>query len=290
MESDLTSKLSALRNRTLERDDESDPEGRIYRHKETGDIFHSVTRILGATMPEQNKRALERWLERPGSLQNRDMAATRGTAMHNNAEYVLKTAQRLARSTANKRNSWRVGKDGLYRAPKAVTRWAIEKAIAGAPKVPWSAAGFARGLRGWILDHVTAIHSIEFSIHHYLGFAGSADGLVDLMLPGASEPVLAIVDWKSTGKSAHANMDDVLEGYSHQCGAYALGLEARTGLRVPGAAVVVARRSGEPQCHFLDRTALTAASKAFTERCDRYFDALFFKALKTGSEKPVVGD
>ena len=200
MESDLANKLSALRNRTLERDDESDPEGRIYRHKETGDIYYSVTRILSATMPEENKKALERWLERPGSLQNRDMAATRGTAMHNNAEYILKTAQRLARSTANKRNSWRAGEDGLYRAPKAVTRWALEKAIAGAPKVPWSASGFARGLRGWILDHVTAIHSIEFSVHHHLGFAGSADGLVDLMLPGASEPVLAIVDWKSTGK------------------------------------------------------------------------------------------
>ena len=272
--SDVNDKLAGLRNRYLERDDEFDPEGRVYRDKTTGEIFHSVTRILSATMPIQSKEALERWLQRPDSAQTRDMAATRGTATHSNAEYVLKTAQRLARSAANKRNSWKMGEDGLYRAPKAVTKWALEKAIAGAPKVPWSAAGFARGLRGWILDHVTAIHSIEFSVHHAMGFAGSADGLVDLMLPGASEPTLCIVDWKTTGKSVHSNMDSVLEGYSHQAGAYAMGLEARTGIHVPGAAVVVARRSGEPQAHYLDRDALTAASEAFTERCNRYFDEL----------------
>ena len=121
------------------------------------------------------------------------MAATRGTATHNSAEYILKTAQRLARFTANKRNSWKMGEDGLYRAPKAITKWALEKAIAGAPKVSWSASGFARGLRGWILDHVTAIHSVEFSGYHPLGFAGSCDALVDI---GGTGPV--IVDWKTT--------------------------------------------------------------------------------------------
>ena len=272
--SDPQDKLAGLRNRYLERDDSFDPEGRVYRDKLSGEIYHSVTRILSATMPEANKKALERWLQRSDSAQTRDMAATRGTAMHSNAEYILKTSQRLARATAKKRNVWRVGEDGLYRAPTKITQWALEKAIAGAPRVPWSASGFARGLRHWILDHVTAIHSIEFSVHHAMGFAGSADGLVDLMLPGASEPTLCIVDWKSTGKSIHANMKSVLEGYSHQAGAYAMGLEARTGIRVPGAAVVVARRSGEPQAHYLDRDALTEASRAFSERCNRYFDEL----------------
>ena len=106
-------KLAALRQRCLERNDEIDPGGRVYIHKETGDYFHSVTRILSATMAPENKKALEKWLERPDSIQTRDMAAARGTAAHSSAEYVLKTAQRLARSTANKRNVWRVGEDGL---------------------------------------------------------------------------------------------------------------------------------------------------------------------------------
>ena len=103
--SDLNEKLAALKGNYLERDDESDPNGRIYRDKVSGEIYHSVTRILGATAPEEQKKALERWLERPDSLQTRDMAAARGTAAHNSAEYVLKTAQRLARATATKRNS-----------------------------------------------------------------------------------------------------------------------------------------------------------------------------------------
>ena len=54
--------------------------------------------------------------------------------MHNSAEYVLKTGQRLARATAKKRNSWKMGEDGLYRAPKAVTKWALKKPCQG-----WSA-------------------------------------------------------------------------------------------------------------------------------------------------------
>ena len=60
-------KLAALRHKSLERDDESDPGGRIYRDTTTGEIFHSVTRILSATMPEPDKKALEKWLERSDS-------------------------------------------------------------------------------------------------------------------------------------------------------------------------------------------------------------------------------
>ena len=98
--SDLNDKLASLQQRLLERDDESDPNGRIYRDKVSGEIYHSVTRILGATAPEEQQKALAKWLERPDSTQTRDMAAARGTAAHNSAEYVLKTAQRLARATA----------------------------------------------------------------------------------------------------------------------------------------------------------------------------------------------
>ena len=86
----LNDKLASLKGKYLERDDETDEGGRIYRDKLTGQIYYSVTRILSATMPEENKKALENWLERPGSHQTRDMAAARGTATHNSAEYCLK--------------------------------------------------------------------------------------------------------------------------------------------------------------------------------------------------------
>ena len=47
----------------------------IYRDKVSGEIYHSVTRILGATAPEEQQKALAKWLERPDSTQTRDMAA-----------------------------------------------------------------------------------------------------------------------------------------------------------------------------------------------------------------------
>ena len=242
-------KLAALRQRFLERDDETDPGGRIYRDKVSGEIYHSVTRILGATAPPEQQAALAKWLERPDAAQTRDMAASRGTATHNNLEYVLKTAQRLARSAANKRNVWKVGEDGLFRAPAKLTRWGLEKAIQGAPRVPWSASGFARGLRGWAMDNIEAIHAVEFSGFHPAGFAGACDALVDIKGHG-----LTILDWKTTGKSIHRDNESQLFNYRHQTGAYSLMLRHRTGIQAVGGAVVVARRSGEPSVELLDQT------------------------------------
>ena len=58
--SDLNEKLAALKGKWLERDDETDPGGRIYRDKVSGEQYHSVTRILSATMPEENKKSSRR--------------------------------------------------------------------------------------------------------------------------------------------------------------------------------------------------------------------------------------
>ena len=262
----LDDKLAVLNNRHLERDDESDPNGRIYRDKSTGEIYHSVTRILSATMPESNKKALERWLERPDAIQTRDMAAARGTATHNSAEYILKTAHKLTRATATKRRIWKPREDGLSRAPKAITSWALEKALQGAPRVPWSASGYARGLRGWILDHITAIHAVEFSGYHPAGFAGACDCLADVDEKGPM-----IIDWKTTGKSIHSNMESALHNYRDQLGAYSLMLKHRTGIQAQGGMVVIARRSGAPTTESLDLEQLLEAEERFTNRVIQYY-------------------
>ena len=189
--------------------------------------------------------------------------------MHNAIEYQLKTAARLARATANKRGVWRRGDDGLYRAPSKITKWAQEKALAGAPAVPWSAAGFARSARGWVLDHITAIHAIEFFGHHPAGFAGACDGLLDIDGKGPY-----IVDWKSTGKSAHKSMEPILVGYKAQAGAYSLMLQHLTGIKPIGGAIVVARRTGEPEAYLVEGEELEEQEQLFLERCSRYFDEL----------------
>jgi ATP-dependent exoDNAse (exonuclease V) beta subunit len=195
------------------------------------------------------------------------MAAERGTQAHNHAEYILKTAKKLAANAANKRGAYREGSDGLERCPSKITAWALQKAIQGAPRPAWSASGFARGLRHWIEANVTAIHAVEFSIYHPAGFAGTCDGLLDI------QGTLCVCDWKTTKKSIHSEMDAVLEGYKAQAGAYSLGLTHLTGIVAPSAAIVVARRTGAPSVTMLGNAELRLAEEAFLERVERYFKA-----------------
>jgi hypothetical protein len=256
----LNNRLSQLNKWPLVRDD-SGPH-RVYRDDKNG-VFHSVTHILKETAPEAQKKALERWLARPTAIEDRDMAATRGTLAHNHAEYLLKTGAKLARQTANKRNAWKTSTDGLERCPGSITRWAIERAIQGAPRVPWSASGYARGLRGWIADNCTAIHAVEFSIHHPAGMAGTCDALLDINGKGPF-----IVDWKT---SVRERSEDMLTNYIDQLGAYSLGLKSLTDIQPIGGLVVVARRTGAPQIRELSGLELMGAESRFLERVGRYF-------------------
>jgi hypothetical protein len=242
MGNEAQEKLSKLRKSPLVRDDSgTDFNWRVYRDN-AGGVFHSVTHILGATAPDHQKQALERWLARPGSEQDRETAATRGTLAHNHAEYILKTGAQLARKAANKRNVWKTHSDGLERCPGSITAWGIERAIQGAPRVPWSAAGYARGLRGWIGKNVTAIHAVPF-----------------------------IVDWKT---SQRERSEEMLSNYVDQCGAYSLGLKHLTGIQAAGAYIVIARRTGAPQIRELTQLELFGAEKRFDCRCRTYFEEL----------------
>ena len=265
--------LAALRKKALIRDDQQDPDGRVYINQETGEIFHSVTRILGTTAPEAQQKRLENWLARPGSNETREAAAKRGTGAHNHMEYVLKLAQRLARATSNKKGIWKPGDDGLYRCPQKITEWAMEKAAAGAPRIPWASSGYARGLRGWAMDHITAIHAVEFSGHHPAGMAGACDLLCDLHMEGGPKGPI-ILDWKTSGKSIHSDMNDQLIQYKCQTGAYSLILKHMTGIQAVGGAVVVARRSGEPVTTMINQEELLEQEQLFLERAERHFDQL----------------
>ena len=77
--------------------------------------------------PSITEGCIERWAQRAGSGLERDLACDRGTVAHEHCEYVLKTAAKLARQSANKKGSWKVWDDGLARPPKAVTNWAPQE-------------------------------------------------------------------------------------------------------------------------------------------------------------------
>jgi hypothetical protein len=253
--------LAGLRQRRLEQDN-SGP-FRVYRDPK-GTIYHSVTHILKET---SDKTGLERWAARLGpeeATQQRNVAAHRGNLAHSQAEYLLKTSQRLARNTANKRNAIKWDTQGLARIPSPITQWALTKVHPTVPKVGWSASGYARGLSGWISQNVTEIFASEFSIQHPAGFAGTCDALVSLK----GHSGLIVADWKtSVGRKT------VGPGHSYfdQLGAYALGLEYMTGLQPAGAAVVLARRCGNPDVFVFGTDELARAKDSFMKRVEQYF-------------------
>ena len=241
---------------------------RVYRDAK-GNVYSSVTHILGQT---SDRTGLEQWVARTdkfygagAAIQERDTAAKRGNMAHNQAEYLLKTAQRLARSTANKRNAIKWDERGLARIPTPITQWALSKVHPNMPEVGWSASGYARGLSNWINNNVTEIFASEFSIHHPAGFAGTADALVSLK----GHSGLVIADWKTSTSNKIRYMDGTHQ-YVHQLGAYSLGLQHLTGLKPSGGAVVLARRCGDPDVYFVDQEALEQAERAYLERVEQY--------------------
>ena len=272
--------LAALRRSALVRDD-SGPT-RVYRDK-AGTLYHSVTSILSATA---DKSGLDNWIAftnriyGPGAAdQDRTVAATRGTQAHNQAEFLLKLANKLARSTANKNGSLTWDAHGLARIPSPIMQWSLKKASAKLPPVTWSASGYARSLSTWIVENVTQCHACEFSIHHPAGFAGTADGLISVspetLERHGADPALAgapfIADWKtSASKRSPAMMAD----YTLQCGAYALGLEHLTGIRPAGAFIVVARRVGAPNVTFMPQDELVRAQDGYLERVKNFYTTI----------------
>jgi len=241
---------------------------RVYRDQK-GNVYSSVTHILGQT---SDRTGLERWIARLGvteANQQRDVAAKRGNLAHNQAEYLLKTAQRLARNTANKRNAIKWDERGLARIPSPITQWALKKVHENLPPVGWSAAGYARGLSDWIVTNVTEIFASEFSIHHPAGFAGTCDALVSLK----GHPGITICDWKTSTSNKMPYMNGA-HSYVHQLGAYSLGLQHLTGIRPSGGTVVLARRCGEPDVYGIDQDGLALAEDAYLERVKTYHENL----------------
>ena len=272
MPSNVQDTLASLRKWRLERDD-SGPH-RVYRDA-NGTIYHSVTHILKET---SDQTGLERWVARLGpeeATTQRNVAATRGNMAHSQAEYLLKTSMQLARSTANKRNSIRWDDQGLARIPAPITQWALKRVRPNVPRVGWSASGYARSLSDWITDNVTEIFASEFSIHHPAGFAGTCDALI-----GMKNNELVLADWKTSvgrkTKKDEAGLEHLPPGHSYidQCGAYSLGLKHLTGLQPTGAAIVLARRCGAPNIHYMTRDELEHAEKSFMARVELYFDQL----------------
>lgn len=278
MGSNTQDTLAELRKWRLEQDN-SGP-FRVYRDIK-GTVYHSVTHILKET---SDKTGLERWAARLGPVeatQQRDIAANRGNMAHNQAEYLLKTAQQLARSTANKRNAIRWDDQGLARIPSPITQWALKRVRPHVPRVGWSASGYARGLSDWIAENVTEIFASEFSIHHPAGFAGTCDALI-----GLKNNALVLADWKtSVGRKTDAE-DKLPTGHSYidQCGAYSLGLKHLTGLNPTGAAIVLARRCGTPNVHYMTQDELVQAEDSFLARVVTYFENL---EIAIHSENPA---
>ena len=255
-------RLAGLRKWHLERDDSG--KFRIYRDQE-GNPYYSVTTILSNTAPEAKKRVLEKWLNKPGSEEELELACARGSISHEHCEYVYKTASQIAINICNSRGNWRVYEDGLSRGPKAITTTAIKKARKNAPKVPFGARRYATNLANWIEENTAAIHASEFHICHPDGFAGCSDALIDY---GPKPGNLCIVDFK-TSSAKKDKPDEWLQDHIDQLAGYSYGMEHQTGLRPTMGVVVIARENGV-QVREVSQIELLGAKQRFLERLEAF--------------------
>lgn len=260
--------LSGLRKWNLERDDSGSL--RVYRDKE-GKPYYSVTTVLQHTASVAKQAALTKWLKKPGSEEARELAASRGTAVHEHCEYIIKTAAKMARNVANKRNGWKVYDDGLYRATKQVTTWALQKAINSAPEPHWAIREYTRNISPFIED-IAAIHASEFSVCHSGGWAGTADALIDY---GEKTGKTCIVDFKTTGGSKD-KPEEYLTDYLCQLGAYSEALYEQMGFR-PFMGVIAIVRPNGLQIREVKTMELIGAGQLFKERMK-----LFHKKIESG--------
>lgn len=259
--------LAALRKWTLERDDSG--EFRVYRDSE-GKPYYSVTTILSHTAPEAKKRVLQKWLNKPGSEEQLELACARGSISHEHCEYVYKTASRIAINIGNSRGNWRTYEtDGLSRVPKAITTQAIKTARKNAPKIPWACRKYARNLAAWIEENTAAIHASEFSVCHPDGFAGCSDALIDY---GPKPGNLCIVDFK-TSSASKEKPDEWLQDHIDQLAGYSYALEHQSGLRPTMGVVVIARENGV-QVREVSQLELLGAKQRFLERLEMFKDLL----------------
>lgn len=260
----LAGRLAGFR---LQRDD-SGPH-RVYRDAQRR-TFSSVTYVLGKT---SDRTELIAWLARTGTYGEnmRGVAAQRGTLTHSHAEYLLKTARRLAINSANKRSLWKQTSQGLWRCPSHLTRWALGHAATSCPSVGFSARGYAAALTAWVVEHVTAIYLVEFASCCWVaprgqGFAGTADGLLEIDRIGP-----CIVDWKT---SQRRDAIDKAEQHVPQLGAYSLGLQFMTGVLAPAGCVVVLPRAGPAKHKLLDHKQMHDGRAEFIERFHQYCDII----------------
>jgi hypothetical protein len=191
----------------------------------------------------------------------------------------LKTTNKIARATANKRNAIHIDPHGLPHIPTPVFRWAMGRTLPNIPPISFSAKGYGRSLTGWIAANVTQCHACEFSIYHPAGFAGTADALISVsgetLESHGETPDLRGAPWIADFKtSANRRNEAMLHDYRLQLGAYSLGLQHLTGVSPAGGLIIVARRAGPPDVTLLRKDDLVRAEDGYLERCRQFYEAI----------------
>ena len=243
---------------------------RVYRDS-TGKVYHSVTHILKETA---NNDALESWKARMGDRAGviSSVATTRGTRAHSRVEWRLKTARKLAIHAANSK--------GLERIPSSMWKWALAKAYkSNPPKLDLSCVGYGRGLDTWLEQHCAGEAGVELRItcsppylHAATALCHGWAGTFDAALYLRDRPGLWLVDWKTSATRRGA---ELLEDYFDQLGAYHAGtIQHNPNQEFAGGAVVIARRAGPPDVHWLSKDELLERSHNFHGRFVTYLEKL----------------
>lgn len=164
--------------------DRTSVDGRRYYSTPDGNKVQSVTTILDATKPEEQKAALQAWRQRVGEKQARQItteAASRGTRLHKYIEDYVQTDQ-LREPGSN---------------PYSAQSHAMAKGI----------------IDTYIKPHIAECYGNEINLFYPELYAGTTD------LVGLWDGELAIIDFKQTNRPKKREW---IESYFLQLAAYAM--------------------------------------------------------------------
>jgi genome maintenance exonuclease 1 len=195
----------------------------------------SVTTILGETKSEESKQALEKWKERVGHGEAKNItkeASDRGTLMHGFLEKWTMGAEIKVGSNLIHKQAWGMAKTIIdeYLEPNLNEAWANEA-----------------------------------SLYYEELYAGTTD------LVSIYGNKLSIVDYKQTNKP---KKDAWIEDYLDQLGAYSLCHDWMYNTNIEQGVILMCSKDFEPQTWVIDKQKLEFHKNRFLTRVEQYYELI----------------
>lgn len=213
--------------------DRTSIDGKRYYMTPDGDRLQSVTTILDATKPAEQKAALQAWRKRMGEQQAQQItteAANRGTRMHRYLEqYVTEDSVKEPGSNPYSQQS--------HRMATAI-------------------------IDQYLKPHCTAFYGTEINLFYPDLYAGTTDCIADW------QGQLSIMDFKQTNRP---KKESFIESYFLQVCAYALAHNQLYGTDIQQGVILMCSQNYEPQHWVISGAEFQRYSQIWAERVNQFY-------------------